>query len=166
MMAKFSNLENRREISTQEAPRPVAWSEPEDEALETGRREPVTLEGKTTIIDRPMASSAANPMSDPIPRETSSDGPGTSSLFADSDVADFRSRWSNVQAGFVDQPRQSVEQAEELVSTVLQRLADSFTSERASLEKHWSNGESVSTEDLRMALQRYRAFFGKLLNAA
>jgi hypothetical protein len=162
MMAKLNDLENRRERSTQEAPRPVAWSEPEDGSFETGRREPVTLEGKTTIDD---------PQEDSVFRETSSatyanNGSGSASLFASSDVEDFRSRWSNVQAGFVDQPRRSVEQAEELVSTVLQRLADSFTSERASLEKHWDNGESVSTEDLRMALQRYRAFFGKLLNAA
>jgi hypothetical protein len=148
MMAKLNDLENRRERSTQEAPRPVAWSEPEDGAFGAGRREPITLEGKTS------SETYAN------------DGPGASSLFADSDVEDFRSRWNNVQAGFVDQPRRSVEQAEELVSNVLERLADSFTSERASLEKHWSNGESVSTEDLRMALQRYRAFFGKLLNAA
>ena len=38
--------------------------------------------------------------------------------------------------------------------------------ERASLEKQWDSGDNVSTEDLRVALQRYRTFFGKLLNAA
>ncbi|HZD50052.1 MAG TPA: hypothetical protein VE178_15020 [Silvibacterium sp.] len=87
-------------------------------------------------------------------------------LFTDAEVGDLRSRWSNVQAGFVDEPRHSVEQADQLVATVMQRLAEGFAGERASLEKQWDSGDSVSTEDLRVALQRYRAFFGRLLNAA
>jgi hypothetical protein len=31
------------------------------------------------------------------------------------------------------------------------------------LEKRWGQGDSVSTEDLRLALQRYRSFFDRLL---
>jgi hypothetical protein len=87
-------------------------------------------------------------------------------LFSDTDVVDLQSRWSNVQAGFVDEPRRSVEEADQLVATVMQRLAEGFANERASLEKQWDSGDNVSTEDLRVALQRYRAFFGRLLNAA
>jgi hypothetical protein len=66
----------------------------------------------------------------------------------------------------VDEPRRSVEQADQLVATAMQKLADGFANERASLEKQWGSGDSVSTEDLRLALQRYRTFFGRLLNAA
>jgi hypothetical protein len=87
-------------------------------------------------------------------------------LFSDAEVIDFRSRWSDVQAGFVDQPRRSVQQADQLVATVMQRLAQGFANERESLEGQWDSGDNVSTEDLRVALQRYRTFFGKLLNAA
>jgi len=87
-------------------------------------------------------------------------------LFSDTEVGDLRSRWSNVQAGFVDEPRRSVEQADELVATVMQRLTEGFANERSSLEKQWDSGDNISTEDLRVALQRYRAFFGRLLNAA
>jgi hypothetical protein len=87
-------------------------------------------------------------------------------LFSDSDIGDLRTRWSNVQAEFVDEPRRSVEAADQLVASVMQRLAEGFANERASLEKQWDNGESASTEDLRVALQRYRAFFDRLLNAA
>jgi hypothetical protein len=87
-------------------------------------------------------------------------------LFSDSDVGDLRSRWSNVQAEFVDEPRRAVEEADQLVATVMQRLAEGFARERGSLEKQWDSGETASTEDLRMALQRYRAFFNRLLNAA
>ncbi len=87
-------------------------------------------------------------------------------LFSDSDIGDLRSRWSNVQAEFVDEPRRAVADADQLVATVMQWLAEGFARERGSLEKQWDSGETASTEDLRMALQRYRAFFNRLLNAA
>ena len=87
-------------------------------------------------------------------------------LFSESDIGDLRSRWSNLQAEFVDEPRRAVEGADQLVATVMQRLAEGFAKERDSLEKQWDSGETASTEDLRMALQRYRAFFNRLLNAA
>jgi hypothetical protein len=87
-------------------------------------------------------------------------------LFSDFDIDDLRSRWSDVQAGFVDSPRRSVQQADELVAAVMQRLANGFAEERSSLERQWDRGDNVSTEDLRVALQRYRSFFGRLLNVA
>lgn len=86
-------------------------------------------------------------------------------LFSESDVSDLRSRWSNVQTGFVDEPRRAVEEADKLVATVMQRLAEGFANERASLEKAWDRGDNISTEDLRVALRRYRSFFDRLLNA-
>ena len=87
-------------------------------------------------------------------------------LLSDAEIGDLRSRWSSIQAEFVDEPRRSVEQADQLVATAMQRLAEGFANERASLEKQWGSGDAVSTEDLRVALQRYRTFFGRLLNAA
>ena len=87
-------------------------------------------------------------------------------LFSDFDIDDLRTRWSDVQAGFVDSPRRSVQQADELVAAVMQRLANGFAEERSSLEKQWDRGDNVSTEELRVALQRYRSFFARLLNVA
>jgi hypothetical protein len=84
-------------------------------------------------------------------------------LFSESEMGDLRSQWSKVQTGFVDEPRRTVEEADKLVAAVMQRLADSFANERSGLEKHWDQGDSVSTEDLRVALQRYRSFFDRLL---
>jgi hypothetical protein len=86
-------------------------------------------------------------------------------LFSENDVTDLRSRWSTVQAGFVDEPRQAVKEADNLVASVMQRLAEGFANERATLEKQWDRGDSVSTEDLRVAFQRYRSFFDRLLKA-
>jgi hypothetical protein len=84
-------------------------------------------------------------------------------LFSESEMGDFRSQWSKVQTGFVDEPRRTVEEADKLVAAVMQRLAEGFANERSGLEKQWDHGDDVSTEDLRIALQRYRSFFDRLL---
>ena len=84
-------------------------------------------------------------------------------LFSESEMANFRSQWSRVQTGFVDEPRQTVAEADKLVASVMQRLAEGFANERSGLEKQWDRGDNVSTEDLRVALQRYRSFFDRLL---
>jgi hypothetical protein len=84
-------------------------------------------------------------------------------LFSEPEMGDFRSQWGKLQAGFVDEPRRTVEGADKLVAAVMQRLADGFASERSGLENQWESGDNVSTEDLRIALQRYRSFFDRLL---
>jgi hypothetical protein len=71
----------------------------------------------------------------------------------------------SVQSDFVDEPRRAIEEADKLVATVMQRLADGFAGDRSNLEKQWGRGDNVSTEDLRVALQRYRSFFDRLLRA-
>lgn len=78
-------------------------------------------------------------------------------------VANLKAKWSEIQTGFVDEPRRAVQQADGLVNEAIQSLAQSFGSERARLEGQWDRGGDVSTEDLRLALQRYRAFFSRLL---
>ncbi len=84
-------------------------------------------------------------------------------LLSDSELAEFRSKWSQLQIGFVDEPRRSVEEADTLVAAVMQRIADGFANERSRLEQQWDRGGNVSTEELRVALQRYRSFFDRLL---
>lgn len=76
----------------------------------------------------------------------------------------LRSRWTTIQTGFVDEPRSAVEQADSLVAEVMKQIAETFATERSKLEAQWSQGENVSTEDLRLALQRYRSFFNRLLS--
>jgi hypothetical protein len=76
----------------------------------------------------------------------------------------LRQRWKAIQAGFVDEPRRAVEDADALVAQVIRELAESFAAERGRLEAQWSRGDQVGTEDLRVALQRYRSFFQDLLS--
>jgi hypothetical protein len=87
-----------------------------------------------------------------------------SPLFSDEEERNFRNRWKDIQTGFVDEPRRSVEQADELIAKLLQRLAESFSEQRSHLEQQWEKSDSASTEDLRLALRRYRSFFDRLLS--
>jgi hypothetical protein len=84
-------------------------------------------------------------------------------LLAHDASEEMRLRWESIQARFVDDPSTAVKDADELVTTATKRLSDTFASERAKLEQQWSQGNDVSTEDLRLALRRYRAFFHRLL---
>ena len=85
-------------------------------------------------------------------------------LFADGVDGDFRKRWRDIQTGFVDEPRSAVEQADQLVAQLMQRLAQSFSEQRSTLEKQWEASEKVSTEELRVGFTRYRSFFERLLS--
>jgi hypothetical protein len=76
----------------------------------------------------------------------------------------FRDRWREIQTGFVDEPRHAVEQADGLVAELMQRLAQSFSEQRSNLEHQWDASDEVSTEELRVALTRYRSFFERLLS--
>jgi hypothetical protein len=80
-------------------------------------------------------------------------------LFSDSEMRDFRSQWNRLQTGFVDELHRAVEDADKLVAVVMQRLAEGFANERSGSEKQWDRSDNVSSEDLRVALQRYRSFF-------
>ena len=84
-------------------------------------------------------------------------------LLAADDAEAFRARWTDVQHGFVDAPRQAVAQADGLVAELMQHLAKTFADERGRLEGQWDQGDDVSTEDLRTAFPRYRLFFERLL---
>ena len=84
-------------------------------------------------------------------------------LFVSNEANDLRARWDGIQVGFVDEPRKAVQEADALVSATIKRLAEIFADERHKLEKQWDRSENVSTEDLRLALQRYRSFFARLL---
>ena len=86
-------------------------------------------------------------------------------LLADDRGESYRERWYDLQTRFVDEPRDTVSEADSLVAELLQELARSFNDARAGLEEQWSRGDDVSTEDLRLALQRYRSFFERLLAA-
>jgi molecular chaperone GrpE (heat shock protein) len=118
---------------------------------------PIEVEAET-IETRPVTPSERKYEAQPVDSETP--------YLSNQSSAQANDRWKRVQADFVDDPRKSVSEAHELVSEMVQHIVDSFSHERDNLENTWSKGESVSTEDLRVCLQRYRAFFSRLLPSA
>jgi len=75
----------------------------------------------------------------------------------------FRTRWNEIQGRFVDEPRSAVQEADTLVSEVIEKITEMFANEHGALEEQWKEGKDVSTEDLRQALQHYRSFFNRLV---
>jgi len=118
--------------------------------------------------DRPQAQRDAA-------RETQERGPGRrqpasgseeqlAALFTPQMASEFRSRWDAVQIGFVDDPKEAVRHADELVAQVMKSLAETFSSERSRFEGELDHAGNASTETMRVALRRYRSFFERLLS--
>jgi hypothetical protein len=89
---------------------------------------------------------------------------GSSTALLDREESEhLRTRWNEIQGQFVDEPRSAVQQADALVSEVIEKITQMFVNEHSSLESQWNQGNDVSTEDLRKALQRYHSFFNRLV---
>lgn len=129
-----------------------SFVEQRDEAEDPeGLRTPEVIRGRATASSG--EESAAAPLFSPA-----------APLFSPAESDDFHRRWAALQTSFVDEPRQAVQEADGLVAGAMKRLAEIFADERATLDQQWDRGDSVSTEDLRLALRRYRSFFGRLLS--
>lgn len=114
----------------------------------------------TDDIARTMATAAAEPQA----REARPADERPMPIFAGTEAAGYRTQWDAIQTGFVDEPRRAVEEADALVALVTKRLSEVFADERAGLEHQWGRGDEISTEDLRVALRKYRSFFERLLS--
>ena len=129
-----------------------------------GDREPPETAERQQTPGAPVGiqSRDASGQSSPAQAETA-DAERTPVMSADA-AEEYRGRWQETQADFVDDPRSAVATADALVAEVMKRVAEEFANERNGLEKQWNEGGEASTEDLRVAFQRYRSFFSRLLN--
>jgi hypothetical protein len=147
-------------------------------AADSGSRPLVTPAPSTPASSTPASSAAppSGPPAYPQPQSgTAANRAGTAAgaasapaeekapLFAANESSNLRARWDSVQVTFVDDPRSAVQKADALVSETIKRLSEVFASERQKLEEQWGRGADASTEDLRVALRRYRSFFTRLL---
>jgi hypothetical protein len=138
------------EVEPGEEPQPLRQGDGRHEVTATG-------------TDPDLASTAAPVAQAAADADTADTATKAGHLLAADDAESFRARWTDVQHGFVDAPRQAVAQADGLVAELMQHLAKTFADERGRLEGQWDQGDDVSTEDLRTAFQRYRLFFERLL---
>jgi hypothetical protein len=125
--------------------------------LTTGDLAAKSPSSEETATDAPLTRDSAD--------ETATAEESREPLLDTGQASTFTERWREIQVDFVDRPRESVEQADSLVAELMQQLASSFADERGRLEQQWEGGDEVSTEDLRVALTRYRSFFDRLLSA-
>jgi hypothetical protein len=137
--------------------------ETQPETLDTTGRHDRPVEADTPMEPTPAPADSASG-SDPAETDAPATNLETAAiLFADGELSDLRSRWTEVQSAFVDDPRECVQKADGLVADVFDKLTSGFSHARSQLEEQWDRGEEVSTEDLRIALKRYREFFERLL---
>jgi hypothetical protein len=100
-----------------------------------------------------------------IPIRTGEPPPQTpQSVLSQQQVDELRERWNTIQTAFIDEPQRSVKDADALVASATKQITDTFANQRTELEKQWSRGDQVSTEELRLTLQQYRTFFSRLLS--
>ncbi len=148
-----------------EEPRNANLDLPHEEVLASPRDEgrvPVatlTVPGRSSVQAVPGSQAGVGGTATAMAKEPES-GP----LFSQEEAGNLRTKWDAIQVGFVDEPRRAVEDADSLVAMAMKRLAEQFADERSRLEGQWDHGGDVSTEDLRVALRRYRSFFGRLLS--
>ncbi|WP_199812293.1 hypothetical protein [Streptomyces bikiniensis] len=133
----------------------------------TDGRPPVPVERSTA----PAGTSAPPGRSDvrPAPLAKASghgDGEHVPDLLGKADGDAYRERWREIQGRFVDDPREAVHSADELVADVMKTLAEAFADHKHTLEGQWSEGRDADTEDLRVALREYRSFFNRLLTTS
>jgi len=125
----------------------------------------VTEEVREEPITTADVAEALETKPNPRDRELDREHPAKNTpLMAEDRMQDLRARWDTIQTSFVDEPREAVKKADSLVAELMQDLAKTFATERQNLEGQWGRGDNVSTEDLRIALQRYRSFFSRLLS--
>jgi hypothetical protein len=120
-----------------------------------------TVEGSWTSKSFPYKTPVSETVTHEVPIETSAGS--LVALLNREESEHFRTRWNEIQGKFVDEPRAAVQQADGLVSEVIEKITQMFTSEHSMLEGEWKQGNDVSTEDLRKALKRYRSFFNRLV---
>jgi hypothetical protein len=142
-----------------------------DDTRQTERDESLTTAKLAQGTTQQSANAELPDRSEDVETDYSTAGPdagvrdgATTPLLESRESRSLCSEWDSIQANFVDAPRKAVERADNLVATTMKRLAETFSAERSRLEAQWDGGDKVSTEDLRLALQRYRSFFHRLLS--
>jgi len=135
--------------------------EPEERSLTTAD---IAAAAEMPSAQHELNQDIKEPVSENQNSDVRSEDAQLAPLFLPDVDKDFRSRWDVVQRSFVDDPRQAVRQGDELVAQVMKSLAETFSNERVKLEAQLDQTNEASTENLRIALRRYRSFFERLLS--
>jgi hypothetical protein len=139
---------------------------PLNETVETGMDEMIVQEAPMgeTIVYRGPGSVGETVVHEVAEDVTDKSARPSSLTFLDREESEnLRTRWNEIQGRFVDEPASSVQQADELVTEVIEKITRMFGDGHSSLQGQWKQGNEITTEDLRKVLQRYRSFFNSLV---
>lgn len=134
---------------------------PADHAAAAGDGTPA-VSGTVAAVPTTTSSTIASTASSGTASGTSTGSGDLERLVPANRVDEYTSRWDAVKGEFVDEPRQAVAEADKLVGELLDELDQLFRKQRSDLE-HGLDADEASTEDLRLALRKYRSFFDRLL---
>jgi len=142
---------------------PQMNGEPRDGALSISDlpSAPISPPSAVHEADQPLLQAIDT---DGVKKTTIKDDAQLAPLFNQDAATDLRARWDTVQKSFVDDPGEAVHAADELVAQVTRSLAETFAHQRSELEKGLDQAAAPTTENLRIALRQYRAFFERLLS--
>ena len=144
-----------------------ASATPETQSTQTLDDRPVVqqdtlvVQDNTAVHDDALAQDDAPVVQDDAPALGTPDASDVR-LVPEEHAQRMREQWLEVQAMFVDDPRGAVTHADAMVAELMQTLAAGFADHKRGLEEKWQRGEQAGTEDLRVALQHYRAFMDRL----
>jgi len=157
MTLPLRKVDDTEELTTADLAHPASGAERSDAMVEE--------EEQVGTGNAPPRMRSERVVADISRKQTESGKPGEATpLFPEEQLRELQSQWNNIQTGFVDEPRSAVQRADTLVASTMQQLAEAFARERSQLEQQWSRGDCVSTEDLRVAFQRYRSCYRRILS--
>ena len=128
-----------------------------------GQHQEQIVDQRAATVQPPAATRTDDKVEQTRSVRPQKEGQSSGVLFDQGEVSHLRKRWIEIQNSFVDEPRRAVKDADGLVVDLTKRLTEMFAAERAALERQWDRNNEVTTEDLRVALKRYHAFFDRLL---
>ncbi|GGR18770.1 hypothetical protein GCM10010497_21040 [Streptomyces cinereoruber] len=138
-----------------------------DDRRETDGRPPAPVERDPGPAEKSAPPGPSDVRPAPLAKATGhGDDEHVPDLLGKADGDAYRERWREIQGRFVDDPREAVHSADELVADVMKTLAEAFADHKHTLEGQWSEGRDADTEDLRVALREYRSFFNRLLTTS
>jgi hypothetical protein len=161
--------DSQSNVSTADLAAAGERDEPATPAAAAVQAAPNTSPSSTSTTEAPTADIGVQPRQAQEPARASDASTDQREIertpvMSDDAAQEYRARWQETQADFVDDPRSAVATADALVAEVMKRVAEEFANERNGLERQWNEGGQASTEDLRLAFQRYRSFFSRLLS--
>ncbi|MEV5895055.1 hypothetical protein [Nonomuraea fuscirosea] len=136
----------------------------DEERLDDATAVPPPRPASAREPDRPLSVTSDELVFDPAAEPAP---PQHGSLLG-SDSSDVLQRWHDLQAFFVDDPREAVQRADELMDEVMTAVHETLERRLGELREPWKNTDQddTETERLRMALRAYRNVLHRLMPLA